>query len=146
MRISKKGRILIQYFEGLKLKAYLCPANVWTIGYGHTKTAKEGMVIMLHEAESLFTLDIKEFEEYINNLVTITLKQYQFDALVSWIYNLGPTNFLSSTLFKRLKENDLKDIPKQIKRWDKAGGKKLRGLTLRREAEAKMFQNEEWIF
>jgi lysozyme len=77
-------------------------------------------------------------------MVECDLEQHQFDALVAWVYNLGPTNLRSSTMLKRLNANDLDDVPAQIRRWNKAGGKVLAGLTRRREAEALMFQNKEW--
>ena len=72
------------------------------------------------------------------------MEQCQFDALVAWVYNLGPTNLRSSTMLKRLNSNDLEDVPSQIKRWNKAGGKVLKGLVRRREAEALLFEGNDW--
>ena len=85
-----------------------------------------------------------EYEGYINDLVECALEQCQFDALVAWVYNLGPTNLRSSTLLKRLNSDDLEDVPDQIKRWNKAGGKVLAGLVRRREAESLLFEGKEW--
>ena len=133
MNISEEGLSLIKKFEGCELEAYRCSANVLTIGYGHTKGVEENQKITQGE-----------YEGYINDMVECDLEQHQFDALVAWVYNLGPTNLRSSTMLKRLNANDLDDVPAQIRRWNKAGGKALAGLTRRREAEALMFQNKEW--
>ena len=72
------------------------------------------------------------------------IKQCQFDALVAWVYNLGPSNLKSSTLLNVLNAGEYKNVPEQIKRWNKAGGKVLEGLIRRREAEALLFEGEEW--
>ena len=87
---------------------------------------------------------MEEYEGYINDQVDVALEQYQFDALVSWVYNLGPTNLSSSTMLKVLNEEKYNEVPNQIRRWNKAGGNVLDGLTRRREAEALLFQNKEW--
>ena len=144
MNISEEGLSLIKKFEGCELKAYRCSANVLTIGYGHTKGVEEDQEITQEEAEEMLASELGEYEGYINDMVECDLEQHQFDALVAWVYNLGPTNLRSSTMLKRLNANDLDDVPNQIKRWDKAGGKVLQGLVRRREAEALMFQNEDW--
>ena len=144
MNISEEGLSLIKKFEGCELKAYRCSANVLTIGYGHTKGVEEDQEITQEEAEEMLASELGEYEGYINDMVECDLEQYQFDALVAWVYNLGPTNLRSSTMLKRLNANDLDDVPTQIRRWNKAGGKVLAGLTRRREAESLMFQNKEW--
>ena len=144
MKISEEGLSLIKKFEGCELKAYQDSVDVWTIGYGHTKGVEDGQEITQEEAEEMLASELDEYEGYINDLVECDLEQNQFDALVAWVYNLGPTNLRSSTMLKRLNANDLEDVPNQIKRWDKAGGKVLAGLVRRREAEALMFQNEDW--
>ena len=77
-------------------------------------------------------------------MVKVDLNQNQFDALVSWVFNLGPSNLSSSTLLTRINNKDWKDVPNQIKRWNKAGGKVLEGLIRRREAEALLFEGKEW--
>ena len=116
-----------------------------TIGYGHTKDVKEGDKINQDEAEHLLQEEMPEYEGYINDMVTVSLKQCQFDALVCWVYNLGPTNLGESTLLKLLNAGDFHTTPSQIKRWNKAGGKTLQGLIRRREAEALLFEGKEWI-
>ena len=144
METSQDGLKLIKKFEGGELKSYQDSVGVWTIGYGHTKGVEEGQEITQDEAEEMLASELEEYEGYINDMVECDLEQHQFDALVAWVYNLGPTNLRSSTMLKRLNANDLDDVPNQIKRWDKAGGKVLQGLVRRREAEALMFQNEDW--
>jgi len=144
VKISQDGLKLIKKFEGCELKSYQDSVGVWTIGYGHTKGVEEGQEISQDEAEEMLASELDEYEGYINDMVECDLEQHQFDALVAWVYNLGPTNLRSSTMLKRLNANDLEDVPNQIKRWDKAGGKVLAGLVRRREAEALMFQNEDW--
>jgi len=145
MNISKEGLSLIKKFEGCELEAYLCPAGVWTIGYGHTKDVKEGDKINKEEADYLLQEEMIEYESYINDFVEVPLEQNQFDALCSWVYNLGPTNLKNSTMLRVLNEEKYADVPQEIKRWNKAGGEVLDGLIKRREAEAKMFAGEEWL-
>lgn len=144
MRTSAEGIKLIQFFEGCYLEAYLCPARVWTIGYGHTKGVKEGDVIDQEAAEALFIEDIEEFEMYVTKLVEVPLEQNHFDALVSWTFNLGPTNLRSSTLLKKLNDGLYGEVPEQLKRWVFSGGVKLRGLERRRLAEAALWRGEDW--
>ena len=145
MNISNEGISLIKKFEGCELEAYLCPAGVWTIGYGHTKDVKEGDKINKEEADYLLQEEMIEYESYINDFVEVPLNQNQFDALCSWVYNLGPTNLKNSTMLRVLNEEKYADVPQEIKRWNKAGGEVLDGLIKRREAEAKMFAGEEWL-
>jgi len=145
MNISQEGLALIKKFEGCELKAYRCPANVLTIGYGVTKGVTEDMEITQQEADEMLNEEIPEYEEYINNMVKVPLEQCQFDALCAWVYNLGPTNLEKSTLLKLLNAGDYHLIPSQIKRWNKAGGETLTGLIRRREAESILFEGKEWI-
>lgn len=144
MNISQEGIALIKKFEGCELEAYKCAAGVWTIGYGHTKDVKEGNVITKEEAESLLAHELKEYCDDVDVAVKVDLTQNEFDALVSWTYNLGPTNLNSSTMLKVLNEGDHDDIPIQIKRWNKANGEVKQGLVRRREAEALMFEGKDW--
>jgi lysozyme len=139
MNIGQKGIELIKHFEGCELEAYKCPAGVWTIGYGHIKGVSEGMSITQEQAEQMLLDELKEYENYINELVVVDLSQNQFDALVSWVYNLGPANLKSSTLLKVLNSGDYAGVPDQIERWNKAGGKVLEGLIRRRQAESSLF-------
>ena len=144
MKISVEGKELIKKFEGCELESYRCSADVSTIGYGHTKGVSDGDSCTQDEADQMLTDDLEEFEGYVDKLVTVDLEQNQFDALVSWVYNLGPTNLSSSTMLKVLNEEKYNEVPNQIRRWNKAGGNVLDGLTRRREAEALLFQNKEW--
>jgi lysozyme len=145
MNISQEGLSLIKKFEGCELKAYRCPADVLTIGYGITKNVTEDMEITQQEADEMLNEEITEYEEYVNNMVKVPLEQNQFDALCSWVYNLGPTNLEKSTLLKLLNAGDYHLIPSQIRRWNKAGGETLTGLIRRREAESFLFEGKEWI-
>ena len=95
-------------------------------------------------ADNLLLEEMHEYEGYINDMVTVDLKQNEFDALVSWVFNLGPSNLSSSTLLSRLNNKVWDDVPNQIKRWNKAGGQVKQGLVRRREAEALLFEGKEW--
>ena len=92
----------------------------------------------------MLSSELDEYEGYINDMVECELEQHQFDALVAWVYNLGPSNLKSSTLLKRLNSNELKDVPNQLKRWNKAGGKILQGLVRRRKSESLLFEGKDW--
>tara|TARA_R100001129_G_scaffold130188_2_gene92093 strand:- start:2086 stop:2529 length:444 start_codon:yes stop_codon:yes gene_type:complete len=144
MEISQEGLSLIKKFEGCELEAYKCAAGVWTIGYGSTNNVNEGMEISQERADMLLLEDVEVFEEAVNKLIEVPLEQNQFDALVSWTFNLGSTNLKNSTLLKVLNDKDYEGVPAQIKRWNKAGGKVLQGLVRRREAEALLFEGKEW--
>lgn len=144
MNISQEGLSLIKKFEGCELEAYKCAAGVWTIGYGSTKGVKQGDTISQEDADKLLLHEMKEYETYVNDMVNVDLTQNQFDALVSWVFNLGPANLAASTLLKVLNAKDYEGVPAQIKRWNKAGGKVLQGLIRRREAEALLFQDKQW--
>ena len=144
MKTSAEGLSLIKKFEGCELYAYQCSAGVWTIGYGHTKDVEPGMQITKEDAEEILVEELHEYESYINDFVTAPLSQNQFDALVSWVYNLGPANLKSSTMLKVLNAGDYDEVPAQMKRWNKAGGKRLEGLIRRREAESLLFLGKEW--
>ena len=144
MKISEKGLDLIKFYEGCEYNAYRCAAGVLTIGYGHTKGVKEGDLITQQEADALLLHEMDEYEGYINNMVTVDLEQNQFDALVSWVFNLGSSNLSSSTLLKKINNKEFDAVPEQIKRWNKAGGKVLDGLIKRRNSEALLFEGKEW--
>ena len=144
MKISQEGIDLIKHFEGCALESYLCSAGVLTIGYGTTKNVVEGMKITQNQAEELLAKDLEEFEEYVEDLIDVPLEQNQFDALVAWTYNLGPTNLKTSTLRKVLNKGAYDDVAEQIKRWNKANGKVLKGLVRRRNAEAELFNGNDW--
>ena len=139
MNLGYKGKDLLKFFEGCKLVAYQDSVGVWTIGYGHTKGVTPGMTITQEEAEQMLESELAEYEGYVEKYVTVPLTQNQFDALVVWVYNLGPTNFRNSTLLKELNSGNYNAAGTEIKRWNKAGGKVLAGLVKRREAEAELF-------
>lgn len=136
---SVKDVSLIKEFEGLELKAYRDMVGVWTIGYGHTKTVNPNMVITEKEAERLLRSDLDWVEKAINENVEIELTQNQYDALASFIYNVGGTAFKKSTMLRKLNTNDIEGAAAEFKRWNKAGGKVVRGLSRRRKAEEEMF-------
>lgn len=142
MKISLAGIELIKYYESLKLTSYYDSANVLTIGWGHTGTdVTENMVILLEEAESLLRLDLVDAENDVNRLVTRTLIQSQFDALVSFQFNTG--GLTKSTLLKRVNANRDLDVDDEFVKWVYAtvNGKKvkLNGLVTRRAEEARMW-------
>jgi len=144
MKISQEGIELIKKFEGCRTESYRCSANVPTIGYGHTAGVKDGDSCTQAEAESILAEDLVEFEDYVNDLVTVELTPSQFSAVVAFTFNLGPKNLSESTLLKLLNLEKYDEIPAQFKRWNKAGGKVLDGLIRRREAESLLFQGKEW--
>jgi lysozyme len=148
MKISIEGIALIKKFEGCRLESYKCAAGVPTIGYGSTKLVEMGMTITQEGAEELLLKDIAEFEEFVLEASEMPLSQHQFDALVSWTYNLGPSNLNASTMLKVLNKGAYEDVPSQIKRWNKAtvNGQRvvLDGLVRRREAEALLFAGLDW--
>lgn len=147
MKTSEAGKELIKRFEGLRLRAYHCSANVLTIGYGHTgQDVHENMVITERQANHFLEKDLKKFEKAINTQVTVDLEQHQFDALVSWVYNLGLGNFENSTMLKELNKNNKQQVPAEMKRWVYAGGKKLPGLVKRRVAESQLFSTAAYEF
>ena len=139
MRTSRKGIEFIKAHEGLRLDAYLCPAGVPTIGYGHTHGVKMGDRITEEQAEKFLIDDLAVAETEVNRY-GLHLTQNQFDALVSFVFNVGVGNFRSSTLLKRLKANpNDPDIANQFKKWVYGNGKVLPGLVRRREDEAKLY-------
>ena len=115
-----------------------------TIGYGHTKDVSDGDTCTQEEADQMLAEDLEEFEDYVDKLVTVDLDQNQFDALVAWTFNLGPTNLKSSTMLKVLNEGKHENVPGEMRRWNKAGGETLEGLIRRREAEGLLWDNKLW--
>lgn len=133
MQINEKGLAIIKEFEGLRLDAYLCPANVWTIGYGTTLGVKKGMKITKEAAEHLLLVDIKRFEMAVHSLKR-KWTENEFSALVSFTYNLGRAN-----LERLCKDRTSAQIADAMLLYNKADGKVLRGLQRRREAERALF-------
>jgi len=143
---GKKGIDLIKSFEGFYAKPYMCPASVPTIGYGTTRypngnkvtlkdisiTEQQGVEYLMH--------DLKTFEKYVDSYCRDDVNQNQFDALVSFCYNLGPNNLKSSTLLKKVNLNPSDPtILNEFLKWNKGGGKVLKGLTKRRQAESNLY-------
>jgi len=132
---------LVKQFEGLKLNAYRCPAGVCTIGYGHTTSAgapavKDGMTITKQQADDIFSRDLHKYEAAVERLLHQPLTQHQFDALVDFAYNAGVGNLEKSSLLKKVNAAQFNDVPAELMKWTKGGGKTLPGLVRRRQAEA----------
>jgi len=144
MQTSDKGIALIKQFEGCKLTAYQDSVGVWTIGYGWTqpvdgKPIRAGMTIKQETAERLLKTGLVSYESDVSRLVKVGLTQGQFDALVSFTYNLGARSLSTSTLMRKLNASDYAGAADEFLRWNKAGGKVLNGLSRRREAERALF-------
>ena len=139
MKASEKGLALIRSFEGLRLLAYKDFGGVVTIGYGTTAGVKMGDTVTKAEAEELLRLDVQRFVDHIAALVTVPLNQNQQDALISFVYNVGPHSFAKSTMLKLINQGLIEDAANQFLRWNRAGGQVLAGLTRRRIAERELF-------
>lgn len=137
---------LLKKFEGCKLKAYKCPSDKWTIGYGHTSAAgeplvKEGMTITQDEAEAILKRDIVKYENGVNDLVKVKLTQHQFDVLADFAYNAGVPQLKTSTLLKKVNAGNFDAVPAELMKWTKGGGKEIPGLVRRRRAEAEWWRD-----
>lgn len=139
MKTSQTGFSLIKQFEGLKTRAYRCPAGVWTIGYGHTAGVKEHDDCTPEQAGTWLMEDCLVAELTIDAEVNVPLSQNQFDALVSFVFNLGPGNFITSTLLYKLNAADYAGAANEFDKWVNAGGRRLTGLAKRRAAEKTLF-------
>ncbi|HBN5750991.1 lysozyme [Citrobacter sp. Cf093] len=147
MITSEKGIRLIKQFEGCRLTAYPDPGtggDPWTIGYGWThpvdgKPVKPGMTIDQETADRLLKTGLVSYENDVLKLVRVKLTKGQFDALVSFAYNVGSRALSTSTLLKKLNAGDIKGAADEFLRWNKAGGKEMPGLTKRRKAEREVF-------
>ncbi len=139
-RISDQGLELLKAFEGCKLTAYYCAANVLTIGYGSTgKHIQEGMTITQDEADDLLHKDLKRFMHGVQELVTVPLTHDQFSALVSFAFNCGLGALEDSTLLKRVNNEEFEGVADAFNMWVKGGNKVLQGLVRRRKSEAHLF-------
>ena len=148
MRMSADGLALVKEFEGLRLKAYKCPAAVWTIGYGHTSAAgvpnvTPDMVITKENAEQILKEDMEQYEAGVRKHVKVGLTQGQFDALVDFAYNAGVGALAKSTLLKKVNAGKFEEVPAEFMKWTKGGGKELPGLVRRRRAEVKLWRGLE---
>lgn len=139
MRTSAAGRDLIRRFEGCELRAYLCSAGVPTIGVGHTRGVKMGATCSREQVDVWLTEDLEEAEDAVHICVRVPMNQNQFDALVSFTFNLGIKSLSQSTLLRLFNEGKAKEAGAQFHRWCNAGGKRVEGLVRRRAAEADLF-------
>lgn len=145
MRITEDGIKLLHHFEGCKLEAYLCPAKVWTIGWGNTfyedgSKVKEGDKITQERADELFLHILNDFAKQVRQSIQQPINDNRFSALVSFSYNVGVGNLRRSTLLKKVNINpDDQSIRDEFMKWNKAGGVVLNGLTRRRKAEADLY-------
>jgi GH24 family phage-related lysozyme (muramidase) len=139
MRISANGIALLREFEGLRLVAYQDPVGIWTIGFGHTKTVRPGQRISMERAEQLLREDLAVFERCVDRVVSVPLNRNEFDALVSWAFNVGCGAVARSTLVRKLNAGDRAGAADEFLRWNKAKGQVLRGLTIRRAEERGMY-------
>ena len=140
MNIGPQGLALIKSFEGLRLTAYLDSVGVPTIGYGHTKGVRMGDTCTQAQADAWLAEDVRDAEACVNSAVTVPMTQAEFDALVSFTFNLGCGNLRKSTLLRLLNEGDRHGATVEFRKWDKAGGQVLAGLTRRRDAESRLFE------
>jgi lysozyme len=144
MKIGQKGLAIIKKWEGLRLDAYLCPSNVWTIGWGHTgPEVVQGLKIELPQAEEYLKQDVVSAEDTVSAHVVVDLNQNQFDALVSFVFNVGMTNFAMSTLLKMLNVGLYAEAANQFLRWVYGHAGPLEGLRKRRNEERELFLEED---
>lgn len=155
LAISPAGLDLVRHFEGLFLRAYKCPAGVWTIGYGHTGlqhkdgTVYPGRTITEKEAIKLLDYDMEQYEARVRALVNVPLTQFQFDALVSFDFNcdgltIGPRNATPSTMLRAINRGDFSAASAEFPKWNRADGKVSNGLIRRRNAERAVFEGKDW--
>ena len=136
---SKPALAMTERFEGCRLEAYQDQGGVWTIGYGHTAGVKQGDRCTLFQAQTYLINDLQAAEFTVQRFVTVPLNQGEFDALVDFVFNLGPKDFRESTLLKLLNTGDYIAAANQFDLWDHCGGKVVAGLLRRREAERQEF-------
>lgn len=146
MEISQPGVGLIKQFEGFRANSYLCPAGVWTIGYGTTRIdgspVRAGMSCTVEQAEGYLADDVNSYLSQIDGSFNplIQLNSNQVDAIACFVYNVGVGAFRKSTLLKKLNAGEFDAAALEFLKWDKAGGKRLPGLTRRRIAEKDLFE------
>ncbi len=143
MKASVDAYELIKQFEGLRLEAYLCPAGIWTIGYGHTSGVSPNSFITIQEADEYLHRDVAAIEMQLNKL-NLSLRQCQWDAIVSFVFNVEIGNFKASTLLAKIRINpDDNSIIDEFLRWVYANGKVMRGLQKRRLTEMKLYFSDK---
>jgi lysozyme len=142
MEYSKQGLALTERFEGCRLEAYQDSGGIWTIGFGHTKGVSEGMITTVEEATAWLEEDIAWAASEVNRIVSVTLTQGEFDALVDFTFNCGRAALDHSTLLELVNQGNMEAAAEQFERWDKVGGKEVAGLLRRRQAERAEFESE----
>lgn len=150
MRMNDKGLEIVKKFEGLRLKPYLCPAGIPTVGYGAT-TYLDGSKVQIKDkaitekmATELLKHHLKTAEDAVNSLVKVSLNEDQFSALVSLVYNIGVKAFSTSTILKLINQNSIELAAAQFGRWNKVNGEVSKGLVARRDAERALFDSNEF--
>lgn len=142
MRISRDGLSLIREFEGFYPVPYRCPAGLWTVGYGHVLAVHEPKeTISKVQAETLLSMDVRRSEWSVAALIKVSLSQAQFDALVSFTFNVGSGALERSTLRRMVNQHAHDEVPEQLMRWVYAKGRKMPGLVRRRLAESMLYAN-----
>lgn len=141
MNISERGLELIREHEGCRLESYQDSVGIWTIGYGHIKGVQRGTACTQEQAEAWLEEDVKTAETCVNGAVTVPMTQGEFDALVSFTFNLGCRALRNSTLLRKLNAADYDGAAAEFARWDHAGNKQVAGLTARRKAEVERFED-----
>lgn len=143
---SKNALDFTESFEGCKYVAYKpFPTDPWTLGYGHTKGVKEGATCTEEQAEAWLAEDVQDAAKTVNYAChAIFLKQNEFDALVDFVFNLGGTNFLGSTMLRKLRLGDFAGAADEFHKWDMAGGKHVAGLLRRRLQEEELFEKGDY--
>ncbi len=142
MKTSKTGINIIKQFEGFSAKPYLCSGGFWTIGYGHKIINTKFNIITEEYAEELLLQDLLYSELSVTRNIKYRLNQNQFDALVSLTFNIGGAALQRSTLRQKINKQELTYIRQEFLRWNKAGGKIILGLIIRRNIEAQLFLNK----
>lgn len=144
--VIKTAAPIIKFFEQCRLRSYLCPAQVWTIGWGHTRGVHRGMVWTQQKADETLDDDLGDFLSQLLQISPMLKDEpdHRVAACLSFIFNLGATNFRKSTLRKKLEARDYTGTAAEFLKWNRAGGKILTGLYLRRNCECAMFNGTDW--
>lgn len=143
LELSDDGLDHIKQWEALRTHAYLDSVGVWTIGYGHTRTARKGMTISEAKAEQLLERDVAWAEAAVSKYVNVPITQNQYDALVSLCFNIGATAFRKSTLVRELNKKNYEAVPSQLMRWKHGGGRVIKGLVNRRMSEVALWNEAD---
>lgn len=137
--IGEQGLQLIEYYEGLRLSAYRDTGGVPTIGYGHTGDVQMGDTCTFEQAVAYLAADVSWAESFVHNHITTSLYQHQFDAIISFVFNVGVGNFLKSSVYADIQNANLVHVPYSLSLWNKSGGRVVEGLVNRRHSEGVLF-------